>query len=188
MAKNTRTKYEREDNFRQISAMYLAGMTQNSISIELGISQPQVSYDLKAIRKQWRESTIVNMNEMVSRELARIDALEIQYWEAWRDSKERSEKARQRVGSEKQIIDAVVERETQSGDPAYLRGVQWCIEQRCKLLGLEQAIRQDVTIRDSRSAAPAFRFSALSVDEKRALLELHEKAEAGRGDDAPEGT
>lgn len=186
MAQKKRTKFEREDHLRIISAMYLAGQLQRDIAEQLGITQQQVSYDLREIRQQWRETTTINMDEALNQELSRIDGLEVEYWDAWRASKKRSEKARQSVGEKQKILSATVERETQTGEPRFLLGVQWCIEQRCKLLGLEQAVKQDLTIRDSRDEPATSKYAALSRDEKLQLLELHEKAELGRGGDAPE--
>lgn len=124
----------------QIAAYYLKGMRQADIAEKLGVTQPQVSYDLKTIHKRWRESALVNMNEVKHRELARIDELERTYWDAWARSCEEKTKTR----TEK-VVDGVtkasVEKDQMLGNPSYLSGVQWCIEQRCKIFGLYEAAK-----------------------------------------------
>lgn len=136
-----RTPTQRENDLEQIAALYLKGVRQWQIAEKLGIVQSQVSYDLKTIHKRWRESSLVNMNEVKQRELARIDELERTYWDAWERSvgektKTRTEKV---VGSK--AAKASIEKDQMLGNPAYLSGVQWCIEQRCKIFGIYEATK-----------------------------------------------
>ena len=143
MAKTKRSKIKREEDLRRISALYLQGKTQSEIADSLGLSQPQISYDLKAIRKRWREDTTIDLDEHKNRELERIDILERTYWQAWERSLEDKEKSRTKrtevgTGSRKE---ASIEKEMRLGDPRYLSGIQWCITERCKLLGLYAAIK-----------------------------------------------
>lgn len=136
MAGPKRTPTQRENDLQRIAALYLRGKRQADIAQELGIAQQQVSYDLKEIHKRWRESTLIDINEAKQRELARIDELEIEYWDAWRRSCEEKTKTR----TEKAATGATkasVEKDTMLGNPAYLAGVQWCIERRCKIFGID---------------------------------------------------
>lgn len=140
MASNKRTPTQRENDLERIAALYLRGKRQVDIAAELGLSQPQVSYDLKEIHKRWRESSLVNMNEVKQRELARIDALETEYWQAWERSV--GEVIRTTTSrSDKDGNKASITKEEKAGNPAYLAGVQWCIEQRCKIFGLYEAAK-----------------------------------------------
>jgi hypothetical protein len=82
-------------------------------------------------------------------ELEKINVLELEYWNVWEkskaDRKKKSIKKKTTVAS-KSITDRKlpVEETTEyndtemvnMGDPRYLTGIQWCIEQRCKLLGI----------------------------------------------------
>jgi hypothetical protein len=99
--------------------MYLRGRRQTYIATKLGISQQQVSYDIKQLRRRWRESSVVNFNEAAQEQLARIDELERTYWIAW----------------ERSTTD------TKVGNASFLEGVQWCVEQRCKILGIYEATK-----------------------------------------------
>lgn len=135
-----RTPTERENDLERIAALYLRGKRQADIAAELGVSQPQVSYDLKEIHRRWRESTLVNINEAKHRELARIDALENEYWSAWERSKNEVTKTTTSK-SDKDGSKASITKEQRVGDSAYLAGVQWCIEQRCKIFGIYEATK-----------------------------------------------
>lgn len=140
MSQKKRTPTQRESDLERIAALYLRGKRQADIAVELNITQQQVSYDLKEIHKRWRESSLVNMNEVKQRELARIDQLEIEYWSAWERSKQEAVRT-VTSKSDKEGNRASITKEQQVGNPSYLAGVQWCIEQRCKIFGLYEAAK-----------------------------------------------
>lgn len=146
MAAPKRTRIQRKADLPRITELYLSGHSQMEIGALLGISQAQISRDLKQVQQQWREQTTLDLDEAKQRELARIDTLERTYWDAWRLSKE--ERTKTRTSSKGQDKSASIEKESLTGNPAYLAGVQWCIEQRCKLLGLNAPTRTEVTGKD----------------------------------------
>ena len=113
----------------RISGLYLKGWLQVEIAEEVGLHQSTVSRDLKALQKQWQHSALVNVDEAKAKELARVDHLEREYWEAW----ERS------VGEYR-----TKKTEDINGDPRYLSGVQWCINKRCELLGLDAPSKHEI--------------------------------------------
>ncbi len=137
---------------RNIARLYLKGRLQSEIAEELGVSQPTVSRDIKALIEEWKIERVYDINEAKARELAKIDNLELEYWEAWERSKQNAEvktKKATRLGrtlTEKEIKDGIQpldrqeiqERsEGQVGERAFLAGVEWCISMRCKILGVE---------------------------------------------------
>lgn len=140
MAAPKRTPTQREHDLELIAALYLRGKRQADIAKEIGVDQSQVSYDLKEIHKRWRESTLVSINEAKHRELARIDNLEVEYWNAWARSCEEKTKTRTEKGTTG-ASKASVEKDQMLGNPAYLTGVLSCIEQRCKIFGLYEAAK-----------------------------------------------
>lgn len=151
MAKS-RLKAEIERDRRNISRMYLRGDLQVDIADALGISQSTVSRDLTYLQKEWQEARINDIDERKRLELAKIDNLELEYWDAWQRSKEDAEvqTIKQKgaiVDGEKQIVPIEAQKRTegQAGDPRFLAGVQWCINKRCELLGLDAAKKTDVT-------------------------------------------
>lgn len=152
MAAPKRSKKQREYDLERTAEYYLQGWTQRRIADKLGVSQAQVSLDLKKMQKRWQESALVNFDEARAKELARIDELERTYWAEWHRSREARTISRTRrsardlpgKGKEEGEDEGQTIRSAESseiieerlGDPRYLQGVQWCIQERIKLLGL----------------------------------------------------
>jgi hypothetical protein len=153
MAARKRTPFQREEDLVQITRLYLQGRTQRDIAEVVGVSQGQVNHDLKLIQQRWRESSIMDMNEAKQKELARIDEVEIQFWEAWERSKSERTRARQESDGKSKdgkpnVVRATMEKEQRDGNPAFLAGVMSCIERRCKLLGLDAPAKSELTGKD----------------------------------------
>lgn len=148
MAAPKRTPIQREDDLRRISELYLRGWRQVDIAAEIGISQGMVSQDLKLIQKRWRKQTAINLDEAKNKELARIDTLEREYWDAWERSKGERVRARQNLVANKTVRSATVEKEQLIGNPAFLAGVEKCIEMRCKLLGIYAPTKVDAVTKN----------------------------------------
>lgn len=145
----------------KIAEMYLRGYTQVQIAQELDISQPTVSNDLAAIRDRWRQAALVNFNEREQAELEKIDALEREYLKGYIESKEKrviktkkkvprvvDEEGNMQVNTDGELetninhrieyvtAEKIIREEEKVGDPRWLEGIQRCIDQRCKVLGL----------------------------------------------------
>lgn len=144
MASRKRNKAQIEHDRRDIANMYLMGWTQARIAAEIRstrdyeLTQQMISYDLQRVQEQWREEAVRAFDERVAEELARVDRLEREYWEAWLRSCEDQEQIRKEGAPSDAPRKIVHSQKTQVGNPAFLRGVQWCIEQRCEILGLYQ--------------------------------------------------
>ena len=145
MAAPKRSRLQREKDLTEISRLYLAGKVQAEIADMLKVSQQQVSYDLAILRGRWQRAANTNIGELKARELAKVDRLELEYWDAWQRSLE-ADKTIKTKGKVQQVDDnthfireqpAEQTAHTDSGDPRYLQGVQWCIERRCKILGID---------------------------------------------------
>jgi hypothetical protein len=127
-----------------IAGLYLQGWLQCDIADHLKIARSTVTTDLKAIHQEWLASSLRDFDEAKARELARIDTIEMEYWEAW----EKSKKEKKTTTSGKETTDEGLERKKASvrleetpGDPRYLQGIQWCIDKRCKILGLDAPLK-----------------------------------------------
>jgi hypothetical protein len=70
----------------EIARLYLQRRTQAEIAAQPGMSRQQVGYDLGAVRQGWLESSLTDFNARKAEELARIDRLEREYWDAWQAS------------------------------------------------------------------------------------------------------
>lgn len=142
MSAPKRTPFEREAQLVEVKDRYLRGETQAGIGARLDLSQSQISRDLATIQRRWRESTLVDINEARQRELERIDTLEREYWQAWIAS--RGEQQRSTASKAGDVSRAQIVKYDSPGDPRFLAGVQWCVEQRCKILGLLAAVKNEV--------------------------------------------
>jgi hypothetical protein len=168
---HSRTKEQREADLEQIAELYLQRYKQSEIAELLGVTQQQISYDLKKLQKRWSESALRSFDEAKALELAKIDELERIYQDAWRRSQgeiEIKNVERERVvfdaenkmhkgseslgiplvdengvtvGKEGEIVRTSVRTERRVGEKAYLSGVEWCIQQRMKIFGLAAPTR-----------------------------------------------
>lgn len=128
----------------QVAQDYLRGETQADIAKKYGVDQGQISRDLKAIQREWLKSTTFNLDRIKAKELARLDEIERAAWEGWRLSLLNAE-------SEKKVVivegKSKIEKtsEGQSGNPRFMEVILRCIDQRCRLLGLEAPKRAELT-------------------------------------------
>lgn len=184
MAAPKRNGLQRENDYERIAAYYLKGWSQQAIADELGLSQQQISKDIRTVQERWRNSVTLNLDEAKRRELTRIDLLEREFWSAWESSKTERTKARQESGDKKDangrpiVTKASMEKEQRDGNPAFLQGVMTCIDRRCKLLGLDAAIKNEHTGKDGGPIQQTMQhdLSRLSVDELKIMRELAVKA------------
>jgi len=129
---------------RAIAERYLKGMLQVDIAEEVGVSQSTVSRDLLALHKGWLEDASRTFAEAKAKELAKIDELEREYWRAWRASCEDAETVTEKGrGGAGRVTsgEKTVQRKGQSGNAAFLTGIQWCIDRRCKILGVDAPVK-----------------------------------------------
>ena len=149
MAAPKRTKFERERDRRIISELYLLKISQLEMPYELKfktgayylLSQPMINYELKKIKKMWKTEGLIDFNFAKNKELARIDALEYEHWQAWNKSI------------------------NPNGNPKYLDGVLKCIDSRCKLFGF-----YDQKSNVEKDHPNNSKYSDLSIEEVRERL------------------
>jgi murein L,D-transpeptidase YafK len=80
-----------------VARLYLQQRTQAEIACAVSVNQGTVSRDLKAIQAEWQRQRLDDFTQAKQRELARIDQVEREYWEAW----ERSCQDREQTPQEK---------------------------------------------------------------------------------------
>ncbi len=166
-----RTEIQRENDYRRITDLYLQGKTQAEIAETVGLDQSQVSRDLSTIQARWRSDTAINLDEAKQKELAKIDLLEREYWTAWQRTLEEKTKTRteqSKTGDKSGAAKATIEKETLLGNPAYLAGIQWCISERCRILGLYAPTKLAPTTPDGKESYPIAVVPAGYLDKLRA--------------------
>lgn len=142
----------------RISELYLKGWQQKDIAKELGMTESTVSRDLENLRKDWIASAAMNFDDAKARELAKIDRMEREAWVAWElsktpdanapDANMRGKKTVTQTGVEGKATEFQQTRETSPGDPQYMKVIQWCVEQRLKIMGGYAAEKREVTGKD----------------------------------------
>ena len=130
---------QREKDLGEIAHRYLnLHEPQAVIAAALNVDQSTVSNDLKVLVKRWQKSALMNVDEHRAAELARINRLELEYWEAWEASKlDKKSTVAERITAADTRLKAIQRSEAQTGDPRFLAGIERCVERRCKLLGLD---------------------------------------------------
>ena len=145
MAAPTRTPVQREKDRAETARLYLQGWYQVDIAAHIGVSRTQITYDLKVLQKRWQQSALIDIDKAKAKELAKADYLEREYWEAWAKSKAKGIRARTVKQRDGQVFSVATEADNREGDPRFLAGVQWCIERRCRILGIDAPKKQELT-------------------------------------------
>lgn len=175
---NSLSPRQRETRKNRELELYLRGVPIREIAFDVGLSPQVVIKDLADFRNDFHREQQMSRVHRIAFELAKIDNLERTYWEAWERSLQdqiRSVTSREDMpvdppkGAKPAGMDAngdplppamvvlsktkVQRRVDQSiGNPTFLAGIQWCIDRRVKLLGLDEPIKIDVSAQVRRIA------------------------------------
>ena len=116
------------------------------MAVRVGLTRRTVQAELVAIRDDWKGRTQIDFESAIAQQLDRVDLVEKYAFEGWERSLTRKTvETKQAVRTVNGQVDRVTLRaETGNGDPAFLARMSWCIEQRCRILGLEKP--REVTI------------------------------------------
>lgn len=133
MAQNNKVTIEKRRN--EVIRLYLMGMAQIDIAVAVGVCPGQITNDIQQTRKKWLSENMEMMTEQKARELAKLDLLEAEAWDAWQNSKNPIKKKHTEHYRKKLTLEKETETES-SGDPRFLSQVENCIKGRCQLLGL----------------------------------------------------
>ena len=143
---------------KKVSNLYLKGYGQVAIGDMLGICQAQVHKDLVAVRKQWESEAVNDIKELTLIELAKIDKLEQTYHAAWlkscTDYKEKALKEKTYGSKKKKGLtetEKSIKENIAMGNPAFLKGIESCIQMRCNILGIKSPEQSEVKFVDKFS-------------------------------------
>jgi hypothetical protein len=184
----TSSRLQVQQRRTKVARLYLQQRTQAEISGAVGVSQGTVCRDLKAIQAEWQQQRLDDFAHAKLRELARIDQLEREYWEAW----ERSCRDREQTLQEKTSaptgdrLKAGTRSEGRDGNPEFLRGVERCIELRCKITGSFAAVKIAPTTPNGEEvwhASDGEANAVLRVAFARLGLPVGSASDAGAADD-----
>ncbi|MDX9847456.1 MAG: hypothetical protein RBT74_10790 [Tenuifilaceae bacterium] len=148
-----RSKGERERDLNLIAELYTKGRSYREIAFEVNqrngssITYQTVSNEVKRLLAEWKETREDIIDHQKFIELEKIDRLERTYWDGYEKSCQPVKKSStKKKGSVQGVndIETVGTEETRVGDPRFLDGVKWCIEQRCKIFGINAPQKFDV--------------------------------------------
>lgn len=164
------TDLAHELQMAKIASLHLRGISQPTIATELGVGLATVETAITVMRTRWANAAIVDIDEAIREELAKINQLEAEFWDAWDHSKIdlvlTEEQAR--------LLRMKGVRVTLAGDVSFLNGVLSCIDRRIKLKGLDAPIKIDIgqRVRDLARAA--------GLDEDEAVRKAEEVIKEAR--------
>lgn len=178
MAENFRTEFQIERDRREIADLYArkgrtlshqriaeilnerrqkewfeAAARDSDAPVPYELSRQMITYDIAAIRREWRKYITAKIDDYIAEQLRKIDEAEAAAWEGWersiRVAKSTVTKklAVDRRGifymndtGEKQAIIAeqITKNEEQAGEPQFLLVILKCVEKRAELLGLNK--------------------------------------------------
>lgn len=164
-----RQRFEAEQRRRKAAALYLQGMTQHDIAERLEVAQTTVQRDIAVVRERWKQAGIHDLNERKCAELERVDWAEREAQRGWRRSLQDEVTVTREEGGENGTR-TTVKRRGQSGNPAFLQTVLKCVDQRCRILGLNAPEKIDVTITDATEEELAERERQLGIERPRFTL------------------
>jgi hypothetical protein len=150
MAARKRTKSQRERDLVITAEMYIAGKTQAAIAKKVGVSRPQITKDLAEIQRYWRKTTTLLIDDHKAIQLAKLDRLEAECWDAWEASQQPStvKEARDTKAGQYPGRSAMTREVSSAGDPRFLEAIGRCIERRCKILGLDSPTKAHLLVDD----------------------------------------
>jgi len=195
MAATKLTPAQQDKVLDEIATRYLRRERQVDIGLALDLSQQQISYYLRKLRAEWRTRAGAQIDEAQAEELAKIDALEAEYWREYARSQKplrrftRTQETKDTPQGKLEIDRTVRSRSARLGATEYLKGVAWCIEARCRILGLtgplgteDPTAYEPPTPIDAEAVAAAEAVLLRAYAEKRAGLVPQLPADGGAPD------
>lgn len=148
-------RLSRQERSAHVAEMVLTGRTQAEIAAEFGCTRNAVKKLVDELEREWVLRRHAATDLHFGRQLAKLDRLEAEYWNAWRrsqvDYQRRASKSKKRpakamIAADGSIIptpqseetEASLVTEAQVGNPTFLAGIERVIDQRSKLLALYQ--------------------------------------------------
>ena len=142
-----RTHKKKLSDQMRVARLYLRGYGVDEIASLTGLGERMVQSEITALRKGWTQRAQLDVQTATFRELDRIDALERTAHEGWMRSlgQVNVETKQATTASGGNVNRATVRTAgNRDGNPVFLARMAWCVEQRCKLLGLEKPVAVEV--------------------------------------------
>lgn len=192
-----RTKEQRAADIAKLARLRLFGHTQTECAEKLGVSQATVSRDLAVVVAGWKSEAVADMESIKAKELAKLDALEVEAYAAWMGSKAESQKTtvEERPGrqSSKDADDdkpakngkhIKIEKQRSDGDPRFLQALLAIQDRRAKIIGFDVPVKFDGTV-TNKATIDASALSNEAISEILAARDALALAEASKDTTQP---
>ena len=133
--KRKRTTLEKAFDSARLADMYLKGRSQREMIDELSISRNTVQKALKELQQTWQSQALFDFNAAKAMQLAKVDHLEKVAWEGYHLSQQ-GKTSTTEMNTGNTSFTSETKSSLPAGDTKWLDKIQWCIDQRCKILGL----------------------------------------------------
>ncbi len=136
------------------ASLYLRGQTLAEIGTQFNppVTAKTVCLWVAEIRERWKKSALVDYDDRKNQELAKLDLIEREAYEAWERSKLDAVTNRKVVtkglkkgedggDAELKVVGTLKDKTAkgQTGNPAFLAQMERCVEMRCRIFGLAKA-------------------------------------------------
>ena len=150
---------------KRVSYLLLQGVSVEEIAKEFSVSEQTIYEDAKKIHKEWSAAQTHNTDLIIAETLTEVELLKTTYWQAWKKSQMPStankKKVNQKAAKGKknkkantdssddssqdssnndttQSVEMSEEVRHRDGNPAFLKGIEWCINFKVELLGIKK--------------------------------------------------
>jgi hypothetical protein len=159
MSTHRRSEAELQADRTMIARLYVEGWSQQEIVDQMARLRPyalslaSVARDIQQIRDEWRAYRLWHMDDLIARELARLDHIEREAWAAWHDSRKEQKETIQNVKPDREKNNApvpvggMITTRPGVGSHHFLQVALDCVKERNKLLALYPVQKHDVTVR-----------------------------------------
>ena len=142
-----RTHKKKLSDQMRVGRLYLHGYAVDEIASLTGLGERMVQSEITAIRKGWTQRVQLDVQTATFMQLDRIDAIEKKAHDGWmRSLGQVNVETKQATSASGGNVNRATVRNAgnRDGNPVFLARMAWCVEQRCKLLGLEKPLAVEV--------------------------------------------
>ena len=156
-----------------VAQYYLQGKTQGDMVEDFDVSISTVRKYLKELRDEWKLKAVYDFSLAKAEQLARIDEVERVAWEGFHNSVKGSTSTTT-MKSNQSNTKMRTKTKPSVSDTKWLDKIQWCVEQRSKILGLYAPKKIAQTIKNDQKLEEMSTEELLNLANKQAVEPMYE--------------
>ena len=133
-----RNEDTREQHYQKMAEMRLRRYSQDRIAEELGITQAQVSIDLKELRKRWKTKQSADTEELIAEQVETLEMLFKEAIDAWQHSRTPKDLITHESGitPKGEIDKTIIRKDLGGGNSAFLQQASSILDKISALKGI----------------------------------------------------